>query len=79
MNNHKSASFSNYEFGIYYFTRGINLINNQTIEKNILDIKCELSENRKLIKDLFSLIENDASDEKKKKLGELKLKYNFDK
>ena len=79
MNNHKSASFSNYEFGIYYFTRGINLINNQTIEKNILDIKCELSENRKLIKDLFSLIENDASDDKKKKLGELKLKYNFDK
>ena len=32
-----SHMFSNFEFGIYYFTRGINLINEQIIEQKIND------------------------------------------
>lgn len=37
INKNFSAAFSNFEFGIYYFSRGINIINNQNIEKKLND------------------------------------------
>ena len=50
--NNFSSFFTNFEFGIYYFSRGINIINNQNIEKKLNENEKEISNNKENIKTL---------------------------
>ena len=62
--------FKSFEFGIYYFSRGINMINNQEIEK-------KLNQHENIIKDILDIINIFPNEEIKKKIAETKDRYKF--
>ena len=78
----------NYEFGIYYFTRGINLINNQILENNIKELK-EQTKNlqnmmkeqttswKNMIKEFLGVLNLKNEEERRQKIDDLKAKYNI--
>ena len=65
MKSNFSSMFGEYEFGIYYFTRGINIINGLNMEK-------------KIVKDMISLFKAmNNKEELDKKINKLKEDYNI--
>ena len=62
--------FESFEFGVYYFSRGINMINNQ-------EIKSKLKEHENLLKDILNIINISKDEEINKKVAELKDRYKF--
>ena len=62
--------FESFEFGVYYFSRGINMINNQ-------EIKSKLKEHENLLKDILNIINISKNEEINKKVAELKDRYKF--
>ena len=87
MNKHPDLEV-NYEFGIYYFTRGINLINNQILENNIKELKeqtknlqkmmKEQTKSRKnMMKEFLEALNLKTEEERRKKIDDLKEKYNI--
>ena len=60
--------FESFEFGVYYFSRGINMINNQ-------EIKSKLKEHENLLKDILNIINISKNEEINKKVAELKDRY----
>ena len=62
--------FKSFEFGIFYFSRGINMINNQEIEK-------KLNQHENIIKDILDIINIFPNEEIKKKIAETKGRYKF--
>ena len=38
INSNFNDLFENFEFGLYYFSRGINIINNQILENKLIDL-----------------------------------------
>jgi hypothetical protein len=62
--------FESFEFGVYYFSRGINMINNQ-------EIKSKLKEHENLLKDILNIINISKTEEINKKVAELKDRYKF--
>ena len=66
----KNSDFGvNFEFGIYYFTRGISLINSITLENNVKD---NMKNMMRDILETFDLIKEKGIEEK---INELKTKY----
>ena len=87
MNNHPDLEV-NYEFGIYYFTRGINLINNQILENNIKELKEQTKNLQKMmkeqtkswknmIKEFLGVLNLKNEEERRQKIDDLKAKYNI--
>ena len=62
--------FESFEFEVYYFSRGINMINNQ-------EIKSKLKEHENLLKDILNIINISNNEEINKKVAELKDRYKF--
>jgi hypothetical protein len=62
--------FKSFEFGIYYFSRGINMINNQEIEKT-------LNQHENIIKDILDIINIFPNEEIKKNIAEIKDRHKF--
>lgn len=81
--------FAKFEFGIYYFTRAINIISEQNIEQqldankkeindnkeNIKNLEIELSTTNKFVNEIFSLFELIDNEELKQKLNQIKNKH----
>ena len=65
----------NFEFGIYYFTRGISFINNITLENNVND---NLKNMMRDILETFDLIKGKGIEGMEEKVNELKSKYKLD-
>ena len=52
INKHFGLMFANFEFGIFYFSKGINILNNQIIQKQLSDMQTTIKEMQKQIKEL---------------------------
>ena len=52
INKHFGPMFTNFEFGIFYFSKGINILNNQIIQKQLSDMQTTIKEMQKQIKEL---------------------------
>ena len=61
--------FENFEFGLYYFSKGIYINYNQILEKRITDLDCKVNK-------LFELLEKVNNVEIKEKLNKIKQKNN---
>lgn len=61
--------FKNFEFGLYYFSKGIYINYNQILEKKITDLDCKVNK-------LFELLEKVNNVEIKEKLNKIKQKNN---
>ena len=59
--------FENFEFGLYYFSRGINLINNQILEDRITNLDAKVNK-------LFELFEKVDNNEIKEELEKIRQK-----
>ena len=59
--------FENFEFGLYYFSRGINIINNQMLQSKITDLDGKVNK-------LFELLEKVDNVEIKEELKKIKQK-----
>ena len=59
--------FENFEFGLYYFSRGISIINNQILENRITDLDGKVNK-------LFELLEKVDNVEIKEELNKIKQK-----
>ena len=78
----------NYEFGIYYFTRGVSLINNQMLENNIKkDMKNNMKNMmknmmkemmKKMMKDFPKTLNINNEEERDKEIDDLISKYDFE-
>ena len=74
----------NYEFGIYYFTRGVSLINNQMLENNIKkDMKNNMKNMmknmmKKMMKDFAKTLNIKNEEERDKEIDDLISKYDFE-
>ena len=44
--------FTNFEFGIFYFSKGINILNNQIIQKQLSDMQSTIKEIQKELKEM---------------------------
>ena len=91
INRNFSDMFKNFEFGIYYFSRGVSLINNQVIKNNlekkisstneyINDLEKKISSTNDYINEIAKLFSNyNTNPELKEKLNELNKKFNIHK
>ena len=85
-----SSVFSHFEFGIYYFTRGIGIINT---EKELIDIKNESAKTKEItqgnsnelsntiqniFKDISRILDMTVDEKTKEELKKLKEKYKID-
>ena len=52
INKHFGPMFANFEFGIFYFSKGINILTNQIIQKQLSDMQTTIKEMQKQIKEL---------------------------
>ena len=92
INNNLSNVFSNFEFGIYYFTRGINIIYNQIMEEkfnnNINELKNkittikensekEINNTKLFMNEMLSLFDFLNNENINQKVKQLKEKYNI--
>ena len=74
----------NYEFGIYYFTRGVSLINGQMLENNIKkDMKNNMKNMmknmmKKMMKDFAKTLNINNEEERDKEIDDLISKYDFE-
>ena len=67
INSNFNDLFENFEFGLYYFSRGINIINNQMLENKITDLDGKVNK-------LFELLEKVDNVEIKEELNKIKQK-----
>ena len=85
-----SKSFPNFEFGIYYFSLGLNLVNStsmqkkfneniQKLENNVTAMKTQMDNTQKFINEFSNLLKNLGNDEIKKKIESLENNYNMEK
>ena len=74
-----SKMFENFEFGIYYFSRAISLINNEQnmkdLRNNIATVKDELDKTKKFMNDILSLFDLIPNKEVKERLEKLKNEF----
>ena len=76
INKNYSELFKNFEFGIYYFSRGVSLINNQNIEKKLNRNAQNLANTNDYIDELTKLLLNiNTNPELTQKVNELKEKF----
>ena len=80
INNNFGNMFTNFEFGIYYFSRGISLINNQNkLNNNAKNIDNEIKPYINLIKELSNFFENNNTNQEfNEQFNELKKKFNLE-
>ena len=52
INKHFGFMFTNFEFGIFYFSKGINILNNQIIQKQLSDMQSTIKEIQKELKEM---------------------------
>ena len=57
INKNYASLFTNFEFGIYYFSRGISIINNQNTDEKLNDNEKEISKNKENIKNLTTKLD----------------------
>ena len=69
INTYFNDLFENFEFGLYYFSKGIYINYNQILEKKITDLDCKVNK-------LFELLEKVNNVEIKEKLNKIKQKNN---
>ena len=60
--------FENFEFGLYYFSRGINLINNQILEDRITNLDAKVNK----LFELFEKVDNNGIKEELEKIRQKK-------
>ena len=65
INSNFNDLFENFEFGLYYFSRGINIINNQILENKITNLDDKVNK-------LFELFDKLDNPEIKKELEKIK-------
>ena len=72
LNNNFANMFSKFEFGIFYFTRAISLINDQKVNQNIEDLKADMNE---FMTQIINILDILPYEEVKEKVNQLKTAF----
>lgn len=75
--NNLSIMFGKFEFGIYYFSRGINILNYEIINNKLLKIENEQKNQENQINEIFNILNSLNNAEINDKIEEIKKKYNW--